>query len=161
MDFDHEALDSSTGYSYLSMLNVHIHPKWGTVPISVVRPALVQTWFRSLDLAPKSKGHIKAMMHRLFEKAMLWELLPTDRNPMGLVELKGISKRTKRPLVLTADQCVQLVSSIPDPYRTMVSVAICTGLRVSEILALRWSRIDFDRLTMMVKVKVVNGRVGR
>lgn len=43
----------------------------------------------------------------------------------------------------------------------MVLVAICIGLRVSEILALRWSRIDFDRQVMTVKVKVVNGRIGR
>lgn len=43
----------------------------------------------------------------------------------------------------------------------MVIVAICTGLRISEILALRWSRINFDRFTLLVKVKVVNGRVGR
>ena len=43
----------------------------------------------------------------------------------------------------------------------MVIVAICTGLRVSEILALRWSRINFRFLTMLVTVKAVNGRVGR
>ena len=41
----------------------------------------------------------------------------------------------------------------------MVIVAQCTGLRVSEILALRWSRIDFESLTMVVKQAVVNGRV--
>ena len=40
-------------------------------------------------------------------------------------------------------------------------VSICAGCRVSEILALRWSRIDFDKLTMMVKVKAVNERIGR
>jgi len=159
--FDPEELDSSTVYSYLSMLNVHIRPRWGKVRVSEMKPALVQTWFRDLGLAPKSKGHIKAVMHRLFEKAMLWEPLPIDRNPMQLVELKGISKRTKKPIVLTADQCIELISSMPDPYRTMVCVAICTGLRVSEILALRWSRIDFDHLTMTVKVKAVNGRIGR
>ena len=43
----------------------------------------------------------------------------------------------------------------------MVIVSICTGCRVSEILALRWSRIHFDKLTMMVKVKAVNERIGR
>jgi integrase len=64
-------------------------------------PALVQGWFRSLDLAPKTKGHIKALMHQLFEKAMLWKLRPIDRNPIELVRLKGISKRTKKPSVLT------------------------------------------------------------
>lgn len=142
------------------MLKVHIRPKWGRSPISEVKPALVQQWLRGLDVAPKTKRHIKALMHQLFEKAMLWELIPIDRNPMQLVRVKGISKRTKKPVVLTADQCAALISSLPEPYRTMVTVAICTGLRVSEILALRWSRIDFDRLTLFVRVKAVNGRVG-
>lgn len=100
-------------------------------------------------------------MHQLFEKAMLWELIPVGRNPMQLVHVKGISKRTKRPVILGEDDCLALIDSLPDPYRTMVLVAICTGLRVSEILALRWSRIDFECLTLMVKVKSVNGRVGR
>jgi integrase len=75
--------------------------------------------------------------------------------------VKGVSKRTKVPTILEEKQCYDLISSLPEPYRTMVVVAICTGLRVSEILALRWSRIDFARQKMLVKVKAVNGRVGR
>jgi integrase len=43
----------------------------------------------------------------------------------------------------------------------MVVVAQCTGLRVSKILALKWSDIDFDQLVMRVSRKVVNGRVSR
>ena len=121
----------------------------------------MQEWLRTLQVAPKTKGHIKALMHLLFEKAMLWELVPVERNPMQLVVLKGISKRTRIPIILTVEQCLQLIALLPEPYRMMVIVAICTGLRVSEILALRWSRIDFERHTMTVKVKVVNGRVGR
>jgi integrase len=160
-DFDVEALDYSTASSYLSMLDVHIRPKWGNYPIHAVKAALVQEWLRSLAIAPKTKVHLKAMMHRLFEKAMLWELLPVGRNPMQLVHVKGISKRTKQPIVLEVEDCLALISSLPDLYRTMVLVAICTGLRVSEILALRWSRIHFDRLTMMIKVKAVNGRIAR
>jgi integrase len=80
---------------------------------------------------------------------------------MDLVHVKGISKRTKKPVVLDPEQCWALISALPDPYRTMALVAICTGLRVGEILALRWSRIDFDHLTMMVKLSAVNGRIGR
>jgi integrase len=128
--------------------------------IPEVKPAKVQEWLRSMEVAPKTKGHIKALMHRLFEKAMLWELAPIERNPMELVEVRGISKRAKKPIILEADQALTLVSFLPEPYRTMVLVAICTGLRVCEILALRWSRIDFDRLTMMVRLGAVNGRTG-
>jgi integrase len=98
---------------------------------------LIQDWLRNLDYAPKTKGSIKALMHRLFEKAMLWELVPIQRNPVELVEVKGITRRTKKPFP-------------SDPYKTMVVVAICLGLRVSEILALKWDDVDFKQLTMRV-----------
>jgi len=40
-------------------------------------------------------------MHRLFERAMLWEMVDLERNPMELVEIKGISKRqTKQAFTL-------------------------------------------------------------
>lgn len=82
-DFDTESLDYSTASSYLSMLKVHIRPRWGNLPIAEVKPAAVQAWLRGLDLEPKTKGHLKATMHRLFEKAMLWELFPVDSQPDG------------------------------------------------------------------------------
>lgn len=160
-EFDAEALDFSTASSYLSMLDVHIRPKWGEFSISEVKAAVVQKWLRGLKLAPKTKGHIKALMNQLFEKAMLWELMPVERNPMQLVHVKGISKRTKKPIIFAVEQCLALISLLPEPYRTMVIVAICTGLRVSEILALRWSRVNFERGTLLVRVKVVNGRIGK
>ena len=160
-EFDPERIESSTASSYLSLFKVHIRPRWGETLLSSVKPAVVQEWLRGLHVAQKTKGHIKALMHQLFEKAMLWELVSVGRNPMELVHVKGISKRTKIPIILEEKQCFDLISSLPDPYRIMVIVAICTGLRVSEILALRWSRIDFAQQSMLVKVKAVNGRVSR
>jgi Phage integrase family len=48
---------------------------------------------------------------------------------------------------------------IPQPYRTMVMVAQCTGLRAEEVLALEWEDIDFENLSMRVVRAVVHGRV--
>ena len=98
-------------------------------------------------------------MHRLYEKAMLWEMVDLDRNPMQLVEIKGISKRQKKPLILTADQYFRLLDLLPEPYRTMVVVAQCLGLRAEEVLALHWSDVDFDHLVIHVSRAVVHGRV--
>lgn len=74
---------------------------------------------------------------------MFWELIPTERNPMGLVEIPGSSRRTKKPIILTVDQCFAILQLLIEPYRTMVVVAQCLGLRVSEILALQVARHQF------------------
>jgi integrase len=84
---------------------------------------------------PRAQGKIKALTHRLFERAMFWELIQTERNPMGLVEIPGSRRRWKRPIILTLDQYVSILDLLADPYRTVVVVAQCLGLRVSEILA--------------------------
>jgi integrase len=131
----------------------------GTTHITRMKPVKVQEWLKNMDSAPKTKGHVKAIMHRLYEKAMLWEMVEWQRNPMELVEVKGISKRRKKPIVLTVEQYYLLLALIPQPYRIMVVVAQCTGLRAEEVLALEWQDIDFENLSMKVVRAVVHGRV--
>jgi integrase len=156
-----EGLAYSTAAGYLCYLRKHIRPRWGEVPIRLIKPIDVINWLMALPLAGKTRGHLKGVMHMLFEKAMLWGLLEIQRNPIELVKVKGVTKRKKKVLVLTAEQCRGLVDSLSDPYKTMAIVAMCTGLRVSEMLALRWERINLIEGSMLVQQGVVNGRVGR
>ena len=86
---DAEQITHNTLASYRSMICQHIRPKWGDTHLEDVRPALVQDWLRKLVLSPKYKGHIRSLMYRLFDKAMHWELLNVERNPMDLVEVNG------------------------------------------------------------------------
>src|SRR5882762_10386310 len=67
-----------------------------------------------------------------------------------LVELKGVSKRLKAPRILTEEQFGSLLNQLVHPYRCMVLLAGCTGLRISEVMGLRWSLIDFESLVMEV-----------
>ncbi len=54
----------------MTILNKHVMPRWENVRISQVRTMYVQEWLINLDLAATTKGKIKALMHRLFERAM-------------------------------------------------------------------------------------------
>jgi integrase len=151
-------LSYSTATSYLSVIK-QVRAKWGNTRITRVKPIQVQEWLRKMDAAPKTKGHVKALMHRLYEKAMMWEMVDWRWNPMQLVEVKGISKRRKKPIVLTVEQYCLILALIPERYRTMGVVAQCTGLRAEEVLALGWKDIDFEHLSMKVVRAVVHGRV--
>ena len=90
---------------------------------------------------------------------MFWELVPLARNPIGLVEIRGVSKRRKKPFILNVEQYHQVVDKLTEPYKQMAQVAMCLGLRVNEVLALKWSDFDFDSLTLQVVRGVVHGRV--
>jgi integrase len=154
-----DELAYSTATSYLS-LSKRIREKWGNVKLDQFRPLKFQNWLKELTDAPKTKGHLKAFVNRLFNKAKLYYMIDFVENPIGLVEVRGISKRLKKPAELSIEQFWMVVGLPPEPYSTMAILAQCTGLRVDELLALRWAAFDFERLCMEVKEGVVSGRIG-
>jgi integrase len=156
-----EQITHNTLASYRSMISQHIRPKWGDCKLGEVRPTLVQDWLRKLIVSPKYKGHIRSLMYRLFDKAMLWELLDVQRNPMELVEVKGISKRRRRPCVLQVQDAWRILDKLVQPYRTMVLIALCFGLRISEILGLRWTDFDFKRSVVLIQRSAVGKHLNR
>lgn len=157
----------STGHSYLSYINNHIRPKWGEYSLAEVKPLAVRDWLRGVKdkkgkhpLASKTRGHIKGLMHRIFDCAMLWEYLPPDRNPMSLVRIEGTTKRRKKPRILTPKEFGELMAEVNrEPCRTMVILALCTGVRCSELVALKWRDIDWQNLSIQVRRAMVAGRL--
>jgi integrase len=100
----------------------------------------------------KTKIHFKAFLHRLFEYAIKWGNLKLQRNPITLVEIKGRRKRVRVPNLLTGEQYRALIADpeLSEHVRTMIVIAMLTGLRISEILGLRWEVFDFERMVFRV-----------
>jgi integrase len=154
-----DELAYSTVTSYLSLCKL-IRENWGTTSLDKFKPLAFQTWLKEMEKSPKHKGHIKAFVNRLFNKAKLYELINFHENPISLVEVRGISKRRRKPADLTVEQFFMIHSLLKKPYNDMSMVALCTGIRVEELLALQWSVIDFNRLCLKIEEGVVNGRIG-
>jgi len=146
----------STRRSYRTVLNRWIKPRWGDHLIGDVKTVAVEQWLRSLQLAPKSKTHIRSLMHLLYQNARRWEMV--SNNPVELVRQSG--RRLRIPRVLTAVELRLLLEQLAEPYHTMVLVAACLGLRVSEIIGLQWGDFDWDNMTVMIQRSVVQCQVG-
>ena len=71
-----------------------------------------------------------------------------DRNPIKLV--RQSAKREKVPEVLELSELQLLLSKLFVRERTLALLDAATGLRVSELLALRWSDVDFENLELRV-----------
>ena len=147
----------STRASYQSFIDGYIRKRWAETPIASMKPMAVEDWLKHLKLAPKTRGHIRGLMSTIFKCAQRWELIGS--NPMELVRVRDSSKRLQRPSVLTAEEFSGLLAHIREPYRTMVLIAGCLGLRAGEICGLQWSDFDFQKSTLLVQRGVVHGRV--
>jgi len=157
--FVHEELANGrrfqTQSEYRTYFNRYIQPKWGDLVLEKVDPMPVSDWLTSLPFAPKTKGHIRNAMHLPFQWARRWKMV--DRNPIELV--KQSNRRQKAPRVLTPQEFKALLLELCDPYKTMVSVSGCLGLRASEVMGLEWGDIDWENLAVFVRRSVVAGRV--
>src|ERR1017187_2880282 len=145
----------STARVYRSFINNHILPNWGDTLIQDVQPRPVELWLRKLPLSPKSKTHVRSLMHGLVEFAMWAGLLDISRNPISLVQNNGATRRVRKARSLTAEQFNALLKELHEPFATMALLSVCLGLRVSEALALQWSDVDWLSSTLSVQRGIV------
>jgi integrase len=76
-----------------------------------------------------------------------------ETNPIRLVR-QG-AKRKTIPLVLTPDEVRRLIEALPLREKTLVLLAAGTGLRMSELFALKWGDVHFDRNEVSVIRSIV------
>jgi integrase len=63
----------------------------------------------------------------------------------------------QKPTIIAGTDFAKLLGQLGEPHRTMVSLIAATGLRIGELLALRWSALDLDAGTLAVRESVFEG----
>src|ERR1700676_3666520 len=149
----------STRRSYDAWLRNHILPKFGQCALSDVQARPAELWLESLSLTPRSRAAVRGLLRILWEFAMWRGDVPTQRNPMELVTIKGASKRTRKPRSLTVDEFQRFVLQLGEPFRAIALVCVCFGLRISEALALKWSDVDWLNGKLSVQRGIVRQRL--
>lgn len=145
----------STRRSYECWISGHILPRWGMCPLTDLQARPVELWLTSLDLSPKSRAHIRGLISILWDFAMWNGSIPTTRNPVELVTVKGVSKRVRQPRSLTVEQFQKFVQHLSEPFHTVALLCACLGLRISECLALRWADVNWLDGTLNVERGIV------
>ena len=148
---------ASTVRGYELWFKNYIIPHWGNDEITRVKARPVEQWLGTLNLSPKSKVHIRGLLHMLWDFAMYSEVVPTERNPMELVKIKNASKPVRKTRTLTLEQFHALLETLgTDPsWRTLLLLAVSFGLRISEVLGLKWRDVDWLGKTISIERAVV------
>src|SRR5579863_211902 len=155
---------ASTRQFYAGILRRHLVPYFGKWRLADLRTPDVQIFVNQMSkhYAPSVLRHIRATLSQVFSVAREWGYM--DNNPALGVRLPP--KRNVLPKVsYKPEEVRQLLFCLPERYRTMAVLAAVTGVRASELFALTWADIDFDRRALFSgnnvgDLRPVCGRVG-
>jgi integrase len=139
-------LASTTRNNYEYVLNRHLLPMFSDTPLRDLKTLTLQRYFSSTKVSHASASKIRDVFASVLGSAVRFDLLV--KNPLVGVQLapSSTAKRTKPHL--TPEQFDRLVSLMAEPYATMVYVCVMAGLRVSELMGLKWEDVHADSLTI-------------
>lgn len=146
----------STKRIYAGYLKKWIEPRWGLYALADIRAVEVELWLKNLTLAPGSRCKIRNIMSLLFNHGRRHDLC--ERNPIEWV--RQSAKRRASPDILTTHEVQSLLANLRFRERTLVLLAVTTGLRRSEIFALKWKDVDFPTKQIHVTRSIVQNVVG-
>jgi integrase len=141
----------STARYYRFQLHKYLLPTFGPIRSRDLDRETLQAFV----VGKKQQGYSSSTLHgvrttlsKLLQQAVEWNYLE-ENAARGLRIGERVPK--KELLFLEPRDALRLIESLPEPCRTVVLVALLTGLRIGEIAALRWSRLDFLRGVLQVK----------
>jgi integrase len=140
----------STRDRYEGVLENYLLPTFGELCLRDITPLAVQKYFSHMATSPlthESRDKIRDVLSSVLASAVRYDFLV--RNPVENVRMPSERRgRRRNKPYLTIQQFSHLIGLIPEPYASMVYVAIYTGLRVSELAGLRWDDIHEDSITI-------------
>ncbi len=142
---------------YQSLLARSIRPALGECRLLSLRPLDLQRVFHAMHqsgLSARTTNYTHAVLRAALEQAVCWRLI--QKNPARGVVLPKATQREMR--VLKPDEARRFLEhALATRYGVLFALALTTGLRPSEYLALRWSDIDWEKKTVTVVRTLVKG----
>lgn len=155
-------LAQRTYTSYTQMINRHVTPYIGQVPLTDLKPLHLQKLYKQLvsngargDKKPGGLSHSSLVythriLHKALDTAVKWQMV--IRNVADAVELPSRPVGQESLSVLNEAQVGAMLSAAePTPHHPALYIAVWTGMRRGEIYGLRWQDIDLVNKRINVK----------
>jgi integrase len=145
------ALRDRTYETYEIILRLHIMPQLGKHRLARLGPQQVQSLYSDrllTGLSAQSVRKIHAILHRALRDAVRWNLVA--RNVADLVTPPRDQRREMK--TLDPSQARRLIEAARgDRLEALYVLALTTGMRLGEILALRWVDVDLEGASLQVR----------
>lgn len=137
--------------SYESLLERHVRPKLGNRRLSLLTPLEIQELYSGMlesGLSARTVRYTHAVLSSALKQAVKWRMLA--HNPATYVDLPRI-KKTEMKAFSPEEAERFLEAAAKDRWTTLWEVAITTGMRPGEYLALKWADVDLKAGNVKVR----------
>jgi integrase len=147
----------STEKGYGCVLEVHILPTLGELPLIQISPMHIEELIRgkTRGRSAKTVRNIVAVLQSVFSFAAENDLI--SKSPVRKKH-KPVLTREEKP-VWSAEQVRQILAAVPDQARVLFTTVALTGLRLGELLALQWKHVDFERGRLRIQQSLWEGEI--
>ncbi len=135
---------------YEGLLRLYIRPAVGTRPIGAITQFDIQSVYARMserELSPRTIEYTNAVLQSAFRQAVRWRMLAED--PCVGVDLPPLQRREME--ALSVEECKRFLAVAKESkWFALFALALASGMRPSEYLALKWNDIDWQRGTASV-----------
>ena len=136
-----------TAREYTWQARRYVAPALGPMLVSSVNRHDVESAVARLADRPSQRNRVLAFLSRLFTLTERWEWRAQHTNPVRGSERARAEPRRR---ILSGKEFASLAQALTDaeqrcpPSVAAIRVAALTGLRIGEVLAMRWADIDLE-----------------
>jgi integrase len=136
---------------YTGVVNRHLVPDLGPIRLEKLTPQRVQALLDAklaAGLHPTTVSAIRLVLRQALHQAVRWEMIP--RNVVDVVSPPKVHRHEWTP-IKTEQARALLAASQGEPFGALYLLALSTGARRGELLALRWGDIDLETGALAVR----------
>ena len=140
---------TSTQKRYRGVIKNYLRPNFGELALRDLTELTLQRYFSGMaksELSYESRDKVRDVLASVLGSAVKFGFVV--KNPVEGLRLPPAKRGKPSKRYVTPTQLMVLVDLIREPYGTMVFVAVYTGLRVSELIGLRWRNVHEDSITI-------------
>lgn len=149
-------ISARTAQRYRQLVENQIIPHIGATLLQKLRPLDIEKWHTALrnggrrrgkgGLAPRTIGHAHRVLHKALNDATRNEVI--NRN---VAKMQSAPKVDDAEMVIVRDVLGLTAKLVGSRVHVPAMIALFTGMRLGEVLALRWGHVDLERKVIQVR----------
>jgi integrase len=116
---------------------------------------MIKEWLNNLPRANKRKSNVLTPLRQMYDEMYHDEII--DKNPLERV--KNLPTQSREPKPFTQEEVAKILNELTGQEKNLIQFAFWSGLRTSELIALRWQDVDLEQNRIFVKIACVRGQL--